>query len=76
MTKYKNLSGRSNVDSFDVGDEYIIVRFKSGCERNYLYTYLSAGRVAVETMKRLAVDGIGLGRMLATKPYHAHAKKW
>lgn len=76
MIKYKNLSGRSNVDSYEVGEEYIVVKFRSGRERNYLYTYLSAGQNAVETMKGLAVDGIGLGRMLATKPYHAYARKW
>lgn len=74
MQKYKNLSGKSNVDSFEIGEEEIMVKFKNG--RRYLYTYLATGRDAVETMKGLAFNGAGLGSMLARKPYHAHAKKW
>ena len=76
MFKYKNLSGKSNVEAFKIGDKSIIVKFKSGRERYYLYTYSATGQDAVETMKKLALKGIGLGRMLATKPYHAHERKW
>ena len=77
MYTYKNLSGNSNVSSFEVGDSWIIVTFKGhGKITHYLYTYESAGESEVEKMKRLAFSGRGLGSMLATKPYHSYERKW
>lgn len=74
MQKYKNLGGNSNVESYEIGDDYITVKFGSGS--HYMYTYDVTGVSAVEQMKILAKAGQGLGGMLATKPYHKHAKKW
>lgn len=64
------------MDSFEVGRDYILVKFKSGREQYYLYTYSATGVAAVESMKKLAVNGKGLGGMLASKPYYTYAKKW
>lgn len=74
MQAYKNLGGNSNVKAFESGDDYIIVEFSSGMR--YMYNYAKTGEEQVEIMKRLATTGQGLGAMLATKPYHKHAKKW
>lgn len=79
MTKYGNKSGKSNVLSFEMGDDYIIVEFggpRPTASYKYLYTYSVAGKEEVEKMKRLALEGRGLGGMLASKPYHKHANKW
>jgi hypothetical protein len=75
MQEYTNLSGESNVISYMIGNDYIIVRFMGGREIYYKYTYDSAGITAVEAMKLYAKAGQGLNGYLATKPYHPHAKK-
>lgn len=70
MIPYKNLSGRSSVDKFDgkiviaygAGKDYIRVKFNTGAI--YKYTYQSAGRENVETMKILAEQGIGLNSFI------------
>lgn len=74
MQPYKNLGGNSNVESYRIGDDFIIVKFSNGI--HYAYTYAVSGRESVEQMKRLAISGEGLGSLLASKPYHKHARKW
>lgn len=58
MERYKNLGGNSNVYSYGIASDYIVVQFRTG--RPYTYSYRSAGREKVETMKKLAVQGRGL----------------
>lgn len=55
---YKNLGGNSNIQWFIIGDDYIDVKFGTG--NPYRYSYRSAGREKVETMKELARKGEGL----------------
>jgi hypothetical protein len=74
MIKYKNLSGNSNVDSYEYTANNFTVRFKDGI--HYLYSTLKNSLSEVQRMQKLADDGIGLGSMLATKPHHPHDKKW
>jgi len=59
MQRYRNLGGDSNVHSFEIGVEYILVKF-SGTFRVYKYSYWKAGRIHVEQMKLLAINGRGL----------------
>jgi hypothetical protein len=59
MQRYRNLSGNSGVYAFEIGADYILVKF-SGTDRIYRYSYLKAGVSHVEQMKRLAVAGHGL----------------
>lgn len=59
MQKYLNFSGRSNVESFEIGENFIVVKFY-GTARTYRYSYMSAGQINVENMKRLALAGRGL----------------
>ena len=61
MNKYADVNGNSSVDEYSLGEDSIIIKFKGkGPILYYRYTYLSAGQVNVEEMKRLAVQGYGL----------------
>ncbi len=59
MERYRNLSGDSGVHSFEIGVDYITVKF-SGTARTYTYSYRKAGSAHVEAMKLLAQNGSGL----------------
>lgn len=74
MTKYKNLSGNSNVDSYEYTAETFTVMFMDGM--HYLYSTLKNPLSEIQKMQHCAELGIGLGTMLATKPHHPHDKKW
>lgn len=67
MRPYINRSGKSGVLAFEIGADYILVEFKSGKERYYRYTYASAGKNAIETMKELALAGEGLNSFISSK---------
>ena len=56
MQRYMNYGGDSGVEGFEIGTDYIEVKFKT-TRRTYTYSYASAGREVVEQMKELsAVD--------------------
>lgn len=59
MEKYRNLSGKSGVQGYEIGNDYIIIKF-SGTSKVYTYSYRKAGRHDVEKMKYLASTGSGL----------------
>lgn len=59
MERYRNSGGDSGVSSYEIGADYITVKF-SGSFRSYHYSYRKAGQNHVETMKRLARSGSGL----------------
>lgn len=59
MERYRNSGGDSGVSSFEIGADYIIVKFSSSF-RAYRYSYRKAGQHHVETMKSLARSGSGL----------------
>ncbi len=58
MERYKNLSGKSGILAYELGDDYIKIEFEDGA--TYLYTYTNTGKENVEAMKALAVQGEGL----------------
>lgn len=58
MEAYKNLYGNSSIVAFDIGNDYISVKFSDG--KIYRYSYKSAGTDKVERMKLLAKQGSGL----------------
>ncbi len=58
MERYGNLDGNSSIREFDIGSDFIAVKFSDG--KIYRYTYRSAGSDKVEEMKRLARQGAGL----------------
>lgn len=59
MERYRNSGGDSGVSSYEIGADYITVKF-SGSFRSYRYSYRKAGQHHVETMKMLARNGNGL----------------
>lgn len=69
MTPYRDWDRDSGVQEFDIGDDYIDVRFKSGAV--YRYSSLSAGPQNLAEMIRLAQLGDGLnsfiGRVVAKR---------
>ena len=63
MINYRNINGNSNVFCYEIGSDFIDVQF-NGTAKIYKYTYHSAGKENVETMKKLAVDGCGLNSFI------------
>ena len=66
MERYRNLSGDSGVDAYEIGDDFIKVRFTPGVV--YWYTAASAGARHVAALKRLARRGQGLGTYISQHP--------
>ena len=63
MQKYKDLGGDSGVEGYEIGTDYIVVKFKTTV-RTYTYSYESAGEEAVEIMKEKARNGEGLNEFI------------
>lgn len=59
MESYRNLGGDSGVSAYEIGENYIKVKFH-GNYKIYTYSYRKAGRNHVEQMKILARRGSGL----------------
>jgi hypothetical protein len=66
MERYRNLSGDSGVDAYELGDDFIKVRFKPGVV--YWYTAASIGARHLAVLKRLAQRGRGLGTYISQHP--------
>jgi hypothetical protein len=60
---YVNRSGDSGITAYEIGADYIVVQFIGGDV--YRYTYRSAGKRAIETMKKLAATGKGLSTYIS-----------
>jgi hypothetical protein len=69
MEQYRNLSGDSGVDGYEIGDDFVAVRFKPGVV--YWYTKASVGVKHVAALKRLAQRGQGLSTYISQ---HADVK--
>lgn len=76
MTAYKNLNGGSGIESYEIADDSITVRFSSGRIRNYLYTDQIPGAAVVAKMKDLAVQGYGLNSYISTTVKSRFDRKW
>ncbi len=62
MERYKNLSGKSGVSAFEIGNDYIKVKFKDGL--GYVYNKSVTGFQNISTMKVLALNGLGLNTFI------------
>ncbi|MEI9912259.1 MAG: hypothetical protein WDO71_22955 [Bacteroidota bacterium] len=58
MERYRNSGGDSGVSAYEIGSDYIRVRFSTGSV--YQYSYRKAGSGHIEQMKALAQNGAGL----------------
>ncbi|HZZ09642.1 MAG TPA: hypothetical protein VFE79_03030 [Paraburkholderia sp.] len=63
MERYRDLSGDSGVDAYEIGDDFVAVRFRSGVA--YWYTKASVGAKHVAALKRLARSGQGLATYIS-----------
>lgn len=61
--KYRDRDNNSNIEQTEYGVDWITVDFKDRSQYNY--TYRSAGRDAIEEMKRLADCGDGLNSYIS-----------
>jgi hypothetical protein len=59
MERYRNSGGDSGVYGFEIGSDYIRIKF-SATSKIYTYSYRKAGSNHVENMKSLAKRGSGL----------------
>lgn len=73
MIRYKNLNGDSGIYSYEIGNDFVKVRFED--DMVYTYTYSSAGTQRIENMKRLAVQGHGLNSYINTNVRKLFASK-
>ena len=76
MTKYKNLSGNSNVDSYEYTSDTFTVKFNDGSHYLYSTKQNRNSLSEIQKMQQKGDAGIGLGTMLATKPHHPYDRKW
>jgi len=68
MRRYLNLSGNSGVTHYEIGDDFILVKFR-GEGPPYRYSHAVAGEEHVERMKALATAGRMLGTYISQ---HVH----
>jgi len=73
MEAYKNLGGDSGVVAYEIGSDYIRVKFSD--ESIYLYTNGSAGSHNIREMQRLARQGQGLNAFINTTVRKNYAMK-
>ena len=78
MQPYKNLGGTEPVESYEVGPDYIKVKFSTPSRTGgttYKYTAASAGAENVEKMKGLAEVGQGLAGFITLNVRKAYETK-
>ena len=63
VKRYKRLHGESGVVAFESGKNFIRVKFTDG--EVYTYTHKSAGKDAIDAMKKLADEGRGLSSYIS-----------
>lgn len=70
MQTYRDFNGDSGISGFELGEDFIIIEFKSGAR--YKYTNGSAGSFHINQMKQLAQQGDGLNKyIMNNKVEHA-----
>lgn len=74
MQRYLNRGGDSGVLSYEIGPDYIKVRFSTGT--TYVYTSTSAGASHIENMKQLAQNGVGLNSYINTRVRTKYSSKY
>jgi hypothetical protein len=64
MQPYNSISGKSSgVTGYEIGIDFISLQFING--ESYVYSYASAGKANIETMKSLALANKGLSTYIS-----------
>ena len=63
MERYRHLSGDSGVTDYELGQDFIRIRFQGGL--TYRYGHVRPGQHHVDRMKALAIAGQGLGTYIS-----------
>lgn len=71
--EYADPNGDSSVAAYEIGDDYVRVRFSDGSV--YLYTDASAGASHIERMKELARSGDGLNSYIMNNVKYDYESK-
>ena len=64
MTPYRDVSGKSGIESYEIRDRSILIRFKHS-RTIYVYDYDVPGQETVEEMKQLAEKGHDLSSFIS-----------
>jgi len=73
MQAYPNLGGNSNVKGYEIGEDFVRVRFADGL--TYTYTLASCGSAHLGRLKAFARAGIGLNSYIVRHVRKAYASK-
>ena len=73
MQPYRNFSGDSGISEYEVGPDYIRVRFAGPAI--YVYDHVRPGQHHVNQMKQLAAAGRGLATYISQHVKTAYARK-
>ncbi len=65
MNRYENLGGNSGVAAYEIAEDSITVQFNDGTL--YLYNNSKPGRIYVDKMKQLALNGSGLNSLISSE---------
>ena len=73
MIPYTNKGGKSGIESYEIGEDFIKVKFSDG----NIYTYDNAvtGEENIKTMKELAESGNGLNSFISKTVRKNYASK-
>ncbi len=74
MERYKNLSGKSNIHSYQLHSDSIDILFNDGWF--YSYSNASAGGGNIDQMKLLATNGFGLNGFIMRHVKKLYERKW
>jgi hypothetical protein len=67
MEPYKNKSKTSGVTNYEIGEDYIGIKFK-GKSTVYIYSESVIDKEHIDAMKKLAISGRGLGTYISQHP--------
>ncbi len=73
MTPYTNKGGKSGIQSYEIGDDFIKVKFSDG--KTYTYDNAITGKENIKTMKELAESGSGLNSFISKVIRKKYASK-
>ncbi len=75
MEKYKNISGKSKVNTYEIDTEEDSITVKFQTDGTYVYNYQSTGASNIEKMKTLALKGKGLDSFISRFVKQRYAKR-